>query len=406
MIGSNVTLSAGTSNTVKKYLMVYGTLDVQGKLASTSTNRDFVKSGSGTLNLAGNSSATWTAGSLEIREGVVRAVGAGSLGSSAVVVEMSGTTLQLAGDTAQNFANPVTLQNVGASAEGAGVLGRGVTFVSDRVTPGAGVTHTLGALTDSSSQNISVTKGANVTSGVAGIQMTYATTVSASPTYDVGAGALLNFTGNFTSSSTSASRTITKTGDGALAFAGVISDNTTGKINMIQSSGTLLLNGGNMGTGTVTVNGGALGGTGTVSQAVTVNSGGSLLGGSGATGEQLTVSGALTMNAGSSLVMALGAGGAHSTLALTGGSSFQTNQAFSFLDQGAAAGTTYSGIITGLAGDPTTTGWTVANSGWTGNFLYNMGSIDFELVSVPEPSTLAMLGMGLAGLAFARRRKE
>lgn len=410
VIGSNVTLSTGTNGSVKKYLMVYGTLDMQGTIASSNANRDFVKSGSGTLNLAGNSSATWTAGSLEIREGVVRAVGAGSLGSSGVTVEMSGTTLQLAGDTAQNFANPVTLQNIGVTGEGPGAQGRTATFVSDRITAGAGVTHTLGQLADSSAQNISLTKGANVTSGIAGLQMAYIATLSGSPIYDVGSGALLNFTGNFTSSSTTASRTITKTGDGTLAFAGVIGDNSAGKINMIQSAGTLLLNGGNTGTGTATVNGGALGGTGTVSQAVTVNSGGAIMGGDGTTGTTTTVSGSLTMNTGSAVAIALGAGGAHSTLARTGGGAwnFQGNQAFSFLDQGAVAGTTYSGIITGLAGDPTTTaGWTIANSGWTGTFAYNGGtnSIDFTLATIPEPTTLAMLGLGLAGMAFVRRRK-
>jgi autotransporter-associated beta strand protein len=106
-------------------------------------------------------------------------------------------------------------------------------------------------------------------------------------------------------------------GTGALAKNGaatqILSGNNT--LNTVAvNAGTLLFNGINT-TGAVTVNGGVLGGTGSISGAVTVNSGTHLA--PGASIESLGV-GALTLNAGSVLDFELGASGAADLINVTG----------------------------------------------------------------------------------------
>jgi autotransporter-associated beta strand protein len=117
----------------------------------------------------------------------------------------------------------------------------------------------------------------------------------------------------------------TITGTGAFTKSGAATQILSGNNslgNVTITAGSLLLNGTNT-SGNVTVNGGLLGGTGSVSGAVTVNSGAHLA--PGASIESLGV-GSLTLNAGSILDFELGAPGisdsvnVNSLLTLNGGS--------------------------------------------------------------------------------------
>ena len=190
---------------------------------------------------------------------------------------------------------------------------------------------------------------------------------------------------------------LTTTGSGVAIISGanVYSGGTQ------VSAGTLLVNnmvsGANSGTGsgnvTVTNAGSLLGGTGLIAGAVTVNPGAVIQGGtSGAPTGTLTVSGALTLNTGGSVVqLFLGTGGAHSTLA-TSGATFDANQAFTFVLNGAQPGF-YDNIITGLTADPMgESSWTITNNGFAGTFAYDggagPGNIDLTVTSVPESATV------------------
>jgi autotransporter-associated beta strand protein len=172
--------------------------------------------------------------------------------------------------------------------------------------------------------------------------------------------------------------------------------------------GTLLINGSTSSSSAVTVinSGSILGGTGTINGTVTINSGASILGGTGAAASgALTLSNNLTLNSGSIIQLALGGAGAHSTLARTGGIwSFQSNQAFTFINLGATVGT-YDNIITGLASNPGTGNWTITNPGFAGTFTFDGANIDLTLTAVPEPSTWIGGVFALAALGYAQRRR-
>jgi autotransporter-associated beta strand protein len=200
---------------------------------------------------------------------------------------------------------------------------------------------------------------------------------------------------------------ISKTGTSTFVLSGT---NTYGGGTAV-TGGTLLVNnttGSGTGAGAVTVSnsGTTLGGTGTISGAVTINSGASILGGTGAAASgTLTLANNLTLNSGSIIELALGPAGAHSTLARTGGTwSFQSNQAFTFINLGATVGT-YNNIITGLASNPGTGGWTITNPGFVGTFTFDGANIDLTLTAVPEPSTWIAGALALAALAYAQRRR-
>jgi autotransporter-associated beta strand protein len=103
--------------------------------------------------------------------------------------------------------------------------------------------------------------------------------------------------------------TLTKNGTATQILSG---NNSLGAVSL--SAGSLLFNGTNT-TGAVTVNGGTLGGTGSVSGTVTVNSGGHVAPGASIGSLGL---GSLTLNAGSALDIELGAPGVGDLLTVSG----------------------------------------------------------------------------------------
>ena len=200
---------------------------------------------------------------------------------------------------------------------------------------------------------------------------------------------------------------------GGTGQAGTYVLNSTNSFNgpTTVTSGTLVLSGtGTIAASAVSVNGngtasGTLSGSGSVGGPVTVNAFGHLRAGIDSLDvATLTLSGGLSTLADSLIEIGLGADAStHDILALSGSSSFQANQAFRFLDQGAVAGVTYTGLITGIDSGLNVSGWTVTNAGWTGIFTNNSGALNFELSAIPEPRALALAAGGFAFLALVRR---
>lgn len=104
-----------------------------------------------------------------------------------------------------------------------------------------------------------------------------------------------------------------------LTYAGVIASagNTGAQVLRKQGPGLLLLNGANTFTGVTQVQGGSLGGTGSLASGVTVENGGALAPGSGGIGT-FTIAGALTFNAGSALNVDIAAPGSSDLLTVGG----------------------------------------------------------------------------------------
>ncbi len=217
-----------------------------------------------------------------------------------------------------------------------------------------------------------------------------------------------------------------------LSGAGSFSTQGVGTVTLLKSntysggttlnSGTLLadnLTGSATGSGNIAVNATAtLGGIGTIgsgTQTLTVAASGQLMGGDGiAAAGTLSVNAALTLNDNSVIVFSLGTVGAHSSLARLGAGTwtFDSDQTVLFYNFGAQAGTAYTGLLTGLASDPGVANWTIANSGWTGQFTYtsggapNSGSVNFQLLTVPEPADAGLLLLGFSLAALNPRRSS
>jgi autotransporter-associated beta strand protein len=182
---------------------------------------------------------------------------------------------------------------------------------------------------------------------------------------------------------------VTKSGSGSLILTGA--NTYTGGTSI--NAGRVLANnpsGSALGSGTVTVtnSGSVVGGTGSISAPISINSGASLLGGDAKTANgSLRATNNVTLNGGSIVQLLLGPSGAHSSLTRVGGVwFFAPNQQFTFLDLGAQVGI-YDNIITGLASDPgNTSSWTITNAGFTGTFIYDgAGSVDLNLTAASGP---------------------
>lgn len=307
-------------------------------------------------------------------------------GSGGIVFGGTGGSGGIVLSGANTYSGGTTVNGGLVSLFGSGTLGStsGSLTVNGGTLNLGGTSQTVGALNGSGGTINTSTGASTLTMGTSGATGTYS-------------GAITNGAGSVA---------LTKTGSGIQTISGANSYTGATAIN----GGTLLINGNqSAATGAVTVtnSGSMLGGTGTIGGNVTVNSGARLQGGNGTAGTTLTLAGALTLSNASIIQLALGPSGLHSTLAHMGadGWTFDSDQAFTFINLGAQAGT-YDNIIIGLNADPGTTGsWTITNPGFTGTFSYGGRNIDFNLTAVPEPSTwiAGALAMGVVGWSQRRR---
>jgi autotransporter-associated beta strand protein len=416
---ASITLSGGTSITLgggggvnSGLLFVSGTNAntistalVLGSAAAFTNNDNTVQTISGgvtggfnlTINGSGAGGFTFSTGSVN-NGGSITNSGTGTgtttissvIGSNVTTVTENSSTSKLTLSGVNQYTGGTTVTAGTLELSGSGTLGSttGTLTVNGGTLDLNTTSQTVGALNGGS--------GGTITSSGAG---------NASLTVGNG-GASDSYSGTITDQNSNNKRlSLTKTGAGTQTLSG----NNTYTGGTTVSNGTLLANntaGSGTGTGAVTVNnsGTVLGGTGTISGGVTVNANAKIQGGNGTTGTTLTLTGALTLADNSIIQLALGPSSMHSTLARTGAGTwtFDSNQAFTFIDLGATTGT-YQNIITAIADPPSEGSWTITNPGFVGTFTYDGANIDLTLTAVPEPSTWAAGALALASLVLIQR---
>ena len=191
--GGTITLTGVTPTFTANQSAVIGSI-----IAGTS----LTKNGAGALTLSGVNTYS---GGTTIADGTLVASNTAALGTG--MVTLSGGTLQLATDTSHASRN-VT-------------VGGNAAIVLDRATAGAGFTTTFGTLTFNDTFTLSVTKGANVTSGTATLNFTGFPALGAAGKtagFNVGAGAEVHLSGSLTG--TQAFAKVDKSGAGTLILSG------------------------------------------------------------------------------------------------------------------------------------------------------------------------------------------
>jgi len=172
----------------------FGTNNNATYAGAVSGTGGLTKDGSGLVTLSGESTYS---GGTTITEGTLRATSVSALGADGLT--LNGGNLELANDTGLNFGRNTLLQ-------------QSATIFSDRLTAGAGVTHTLGTLSIGG-QTLNVERGANVTSGTAGLNFGATTLTANNATFDTAAGTVL------TLGALSGNYSFTKQGGGTMVLS-------------------------------------------------------------------------------------------------------------------------------------------------------------------------------------------
>lgn len=196
-----------------------GTVNLNGVVQNgTGTGADGLsKTGAGTLTLANANTFT---GALALSGGTTRATG-GSSSLGAGTLTLGGGGLTLVNDTALNYGRNTALT---ASS----------TITQERATAGAGVVHTFGTLS-AGTATFALNVGPNVISGTA--EVAYgATTLTGNLTTAIGTNAQLTL-GPLTST---AARTLTKTGNGTLLLGSTAGTLITGSALVVNNGTTRL----------------------------------------------------------------------------------------------------------------------------------------------------------------------
>ncbi len=332
---------------------------------------------------------------------------------------------------------------LGATVTGDGntvhTLGQGVagqTFIGEATFSGTGTTEFQSNVTISAPNNTSLTFGRSVTTDatttwtsnnanqqgnviVTG-SWTNNGTLNRTQTNNNG-GLQLNGTGSFTNSATGILN-VTGGNDFVVSGGGTFDNSGTinvdgGELNVnavtfnaLANSSVNLSNNGSF-IGNTTFDNADLSGSGTVTGNVTVANGGSISPGNSP--GTLNVTGDLTVDA-STVSMELGgltAGTEYDVLNVSGTLAFQNGasvalQFFGTYDLTTAApGDRFDIITTGTALSGLTPGsFDFSAVGGTGFWSTDITGTSASITFVPEPSSLAFLGLGVVGFAFRRRR--
>ncbi len=269
---STLTCSSGISLTGNTYIGGAGNLALPSVIASG--GNVLVKVGTGTLTLSGTAANTASGSYTEVREGelvLAKTAGVNAIAHNVTIGDDSGTD-QLTLNNHNQIADSSVLQINGATTGNSGKFNLN------------GYNETVGGIFSDKTYSV--------------IQHSEAPTAATASTLTVNNSDHCSYAGIIRDKNSGAAATLglVKTGTAALTLSGNLNSYSGGTT---VEAGALLVNnssGSGTGSGTVTVNGGTLGGNGIISGQVTVNSSGML-----APGATLGILGTLTLGAAPSL---------------------------------------------------------------------------------------------------------
>lgn len=292
--------AVGTGTNTATVTLNGGSLNMSGKNIGSGSSQVVFNAQSGTLsNLAqfnGGAGLTKTTGGTLVLEGSNTYTGGTTISAGTLQVGSGSTTGTLGSGNITNNAtltiNRSNAYSINDTISGTGQViqaGAGTTTLGGTNSYTGKTTITAGKLSISSEANLGANPGASAADQLSLNGGTLLTTASFSID-DGNRGITVGAAGGAfeTASSTTLTLTSLLSGSGAIAKEG---------------AGTLLLSAANTNSGTITVNAGTLGGTGSVGGDVIVN-GGNLA--AGASAGQFTITGSLTVNPGGSILNELG----------------------------------------------------------------------------------------------------